>query len=77
MQLDSGAIREAFELYTESLNLFTNVYGAIHTDIAVCYRQLAKLHYMFSEHNEAITTQLKAVIISERCNGLFQFYLKL
>jgi len=69
-KLQQGAIREAFELYTESLNLFTNVYGAIHTDIAVCYRQLAKLHYMFSEHNEAITTQLKAVIISERCNGV-------
>ena len=39
-------------------------------EIACCYRQLARLHYMMSEHAEAINTQLKAVILTERCLGL-------
>ena len=65
--------KEGFELFTEALNLFNNVYGAMHNEIATCYRHIARLNYMMADHNEAIANQLRATIQSERLLGNITF----
>lgn len=40
------------ELISEALNLFNNVYGPMHAEIASCLRMLARLHYLMGEHTE-------------------------
>jgi len=62
-------LKEGLELFSESLNLFNNVYGAIHSEISACYRHIARLNYMLGDHNEAISHQQKATILSERLLG--------
>ncbi|XP_071946355.1 clustered mitochondria protein homolog [Antedon mediterranea] len=69
-KIQQGLYRDATELIQESLNLFTNVYGPMHSEIGTCMRTLAKLHYINAELPEALDMQEKAVMISERCNGL-------
>ena len=36
--ISSGLLGEAHELMVEALNLFHQVYGPLHADIATCYR---------------------------------------
>ena len=55
---------------SESLNLLNNVYGAMHPEIAQCLRMLARLNYIMGEHAEAMAFQQKAVLMSERVNGI-------
>ncbi|XP_063967453.1 clustered mitochondria protein homolog [Lytechinus pictus] len=69
-KIQQGCFREGFELISEALNLFNNVYGPMHPEIAACMRTLARLHYLMGEQSEAIEMQHKAVMMSERCNGL-------
>ncbi|XP_033112149.1 clustered mitochondria protein homolog [Anneissia japonica] len=69
-RIQQGLYHDATELIQESLNLFTNVYGPMHSEIGTCMRTLAKLHYINAEIPEALDMQEKAVMISERCNGL-------
>jgi len=47
-----------------------NVYGAMHPEIAQCLRMLARLNYIMGDHAEALATQQKAVLMSERVNGI-------
>jgi len=47
-----------------------NVYGAMHPEIAQCLRMLARLNYIMGEHSEAMAYQQKAVLMSERVNGI-------
>lgn len=74
-----GYLKEGLELLGEALNLFNNVYGAIHWEISACYRHIARLNYMMGDHAEAIANQQKAVIVSERvfgeCNRLLILFL--
>ncbi|PIK50907.1 putative clustered mitochondria protein-like, partial [Apostichopus japonicus] len=69
-KIQVGAFREGLELISEALNLFNNVYGPMHAEIASCLRMLARLHYLMGENAEAIDMQQKAVMMSERCNGI-------
>ncbi|KAJ8044008.1 Clustered mitochondria protein-like [Holothuria leucospilota] len=69
-KIQQGAFREGLELISEALNLFNNVYGPMHAEIASCLRMLARLHYLMGEPTEAIDMQQKAVMMSERCNGI-------
>nr|XP_026693476.1 clustered mitochondria protein homolog isoform X1 [Ciona intestinalis] len=69
-KVQQGYLKEGFELFSEALNLFNNVYGAVHGEIAACYRHIARLNYMMGEHADAITNQQKAVILSERVLGI-------
>nr|CAB3231841.1 clustered mitochondria protein homolog [Phallusia mammillata] len=69
-KVQQGYLKEGLELFTEALNLFNNVYGAVHGEIAACYRHIARLNYMMSEHAEAISNQQKAAILSERMFGI-------
>ena len=42
----------------------------MHPEIAQCLRMLARLNYIMGEHTEAMSFQQKAVLMSERVNGI-------
>lgn len=47
-----GFLKEGCELINEALNLFNNVYGAMHVEICACLRLLARLNYIMGDHPE-------------------------
>lgn len=50
--LSPGFLKEGCELINEALNLFNNVYGAMHVEICACLRLLARLNYIMGDHPE-------------------------
>merc|ERR1719495_2404601 len=69
-KIQQGFLKDGYELISEALNLLNNVYGAMHPEIAQCLRMLARLNYIMGEHGEAMSYQQKAVLMSERVNGI-------
>ncbi|XP_038210075.1 clustered mitochondria protein homolog, partial [Zerene cesonia] len=69
-KIQAGAVSEGHELIGEALNLLNNVYGAMHGEIAQCLRMVARLCYVTGEHRDAMAYQQKAVLMSERVNGI-------
>lgn len=69
-KIQKGYLKDGYELISEALNLLNNVYGAMHPEIAQCLRMLARLNYIMGDHAEALSTQQKAVLMSERVNGI-------
>ncbi|XP_020284198.1 clustered mitochondria protein homolog isoform X2 [Pseudomyrmex gracilis] len=69
-KIQQGYLKDGYELISEALNLLNNVYGAMHPEIAQCLRMLARLNYIMGDHAEALATQQKAVLMSERVNGI-------
>uniref|UniRef100_A0A1B6E4P9 Clustered mitochondria protein homolog n=1 Tax=Clastoptera arizonana TaxID=38151 RepID=A0A1B6E4P9_9HEMI len=69
-KIQQGYLKEGYELISEALNLLNNVYGAMHPEIAQCLRMLARLNYIMGDHGEAMAFQQKAVLMSERVNGI-------
>jgi len=69
-KIQQGFLKDGYELISEALNLLNNVYGAMHPEIAQCLRMLARLNYIMGVHQEALSCQQKAVLMSERVNGL-------
>ncbi len=65
-----SSLVSSYELISEALNLLNNVYGAMHPEIAQCLRMLARLNYILGDHAEALSFQQKAVLMSERVNGV-------
>lgn len=69
-KIQQGYLKDGYELISEALNLLNNVYGAMHPEIAQCLRMLARLNYIMGDHGEALVAQQKAVLMSERVNGI-------
>ncbi|KAH0561474.1 clustered mitochondria protein homolog [Cotesia glomerata] len=69
-KIQQGYLKDGYELISEALNLLNNVYGAMHPEIAQCLRMLARLNYIMGDHGEALATQQKAVLMSERVSGI-------
>jgi len=69
-KIQQGFLKDGYELISEALNLLNNVYGAMHPEIAQCLRMLARLNYIMGDHYEAMSCQQKAVLMSERVNGV-------
>lgn len=69
-KIQQGFLKDGYELISEALNLLNNVYGAMHPEIAQCLRMIARLNYIMGEHSEAMAYQQKAVLMSERVNGI-------
>ncbi|XP_028517937.1 clustered mitochondria protein homolog [Exaiptasia diaphana] len=69
-KLQTGFLGEAHELMVEALNLFHQVYGPLHPDVALCYRSIARLHYLADDAVQAVAYQKKAVIVCERVHGI-------
>ena len=69
-KIQEGYLKEGYELINEALNLLNNVYGAMHPEIAQCLRMLARLNYIMGDYLEAMSFQQKAVLMSEKVNGI-------
>ncbi|KAM9317995.1 clustered mitochondria protein homolog isoform 3-T4 [Pholidichthys leucotaenia] len=69
-KVQQGFLKEGCELINEALNLFNNVYGAMHLEICACLRLLARLNYILGDNPEALSNQQKAVLMSERVLGI-------
>ncbi|XP_049819505.1 clustered mitochondria protein homolog isoform X2 [Aethina tumida] len=69
-KIQQGYLKDGYELISEALNLLNNVYGAMHPEIAQCLRMIARLNYIMGDHAEAMAYQQKAVLMSERVNGI-------
>ncbi|XP_072254059.1 clustered mitochondria protein homolog, partial [Pyxicephalus adspersus] len=51
-KVQQGFLKEGCELINEALNLFNNVYGAMHVEICACLRLLARLNYIMGDYTE-------------------------
>lgn len=69
-KIQQGNFKEGYELISESLNLLNNVYGAMHSENSQCLRMLARLCYIMGDLPEAVNIQQRAVLMSERVNGI-------
>ncbi|XP_028563359.2 clustered mitochondria protein homolog isoform X1 [Podarcis muralis] len=69
-KVQQGFLKEGCELISEALNLFNNVYGAMHMEICACLRLLSRLNYIMGDYSEALSNQQKAVLMSERVLGI-------
>uniref|UniRef100_A0A182FUP9 Clustered mitochondria protein homolog n=1 Tax=Anopheles albimanus TaxID=7167 RepID=A0A182FUP9_ANOAL len=69
-KIQQGYFQDGYGLISEALNLLNNVYGAIHSENAQCLRMLARLSYIMGDPQEALGIQQRAVLMSERVNGI-------
>ena len=69
-KIQQGFFKDGYELISEALNLLNNVYGAMHSENAQCLRMLARLSYIMGDPQEALAIQQRAVLMSERVNGV-------
>jgi protein TIF31 len=69
-KIQQGYFKDGYELISEALNLLNNVYGALHPENAQCLRMLARLSYIMGDPQEALAIQQRAVLMSERVNGI-------
>ena len=69
-KIQQGQFKEGYELISKALNLLNNVHGALYPEITQCLRILARLNYAMSDHVEAMACQQKAVLMSEKVNGI-------
>uniref|UniRef100_T1PBX9 Clustered mitochondria protein homolog n=1 Tax=Musca domestica TaxID=7370 RepID=T1PBX9_MUSDO len=69
-KIQQGLFKEGYELISEALNLLNNVFGAMHSENRSCLRMLARLSYLLGDAQEALAIQQRAVIMSERVNGI-------
>jgi len=68
--LTQGRIDIAYELLTEALAIFHQVYGPMHKDTANCYNNLSMVLYHAKDLVQAFDHQQKATVINERVLGL-------
>lgn len=69
-KISEGHIRDGYDYISEALNLFNSVYGPLHPDIVQCLRLLARINYVLGDYSEACSYQQKAVLMSEKVNGI-------
>ncbi|KAG9510082.1 Clustered mitochondria protein-like protein, partial [Fragariocoptes setiger] len=69
-KIQQGNLKEGHELICEALNLLNHVFGPMHPTIAQCLRMVARLNYLMGDHYEAMAYQQKAVLMSEKVNGI-------
>ena len=50
--------------------LFSSIYGPLHSDLALCLRFMARMAYAMTDYPDALAQQHRALLISERCNGI-------
>ncbi|KAM9329599.1 clustered mitochondria protein homolog [Gastrophryne carolinensis] len=67
--IQQGNLKEGVTLLNEALAQFNSVYGAVHPEIALCLRLLARVKFTIGDIAEALDNQQKAVIMTERTLG--------
>ncbi|OCT98193.1 clustered mitochondria protein homolog [Xenopus laevis] len=69
ISMQQGCLNQAAVLLNEALVHFNSAYGAVHPEIAVCLRLLARVKFILGDIAEALDNQQKAVIMTERTLG--------
>ncbi|XP_070700176.1 clustered mitochondria protein homolog [Pempheris klunzingeri] len=68
--VQQGLLRDGYELISQALTLFSSVCGVLHEDVCMCLRLLGRLSYIFGKYADALSHQEKAVMSSERVQGI-------
>lgn len=69
-KMQQGYPRIGYELMAQAVSMMSNIYGPLHPDMAVCLRLMARMAFALGDLTDALAQQHKAVMISERCNGI-------
>ncbi|XP_069475473.1 clustered mitochondria protein homolog [Ambystoma mexicanum] len=69
INIQQGNLKDGMARLNDALLQFNNVYGAVHPEISMCLRLLARLQYILGDVTAALETQQKAVIMTERTLG--------
>lgn len=69
-KIQQGYLKDGHELICESLNLLNHVFGPLHPTIAQCLRMVARLNYIMGDNTDAMNYEQKAVLMSEKVNGI-------
>uniref|UniRef100_A0A1X7TRI1 CLU central domain-containing protein n=1 Tax=Amphimedon queenslandica TaxID=400682 RepID=A0A1X7TRI1_AMPQE len=70
VQLQSGNIEVALDYLSEAVQLFAQVFGPLHVNIANFYKVIAQIHHALGDSKLAISYQHKTVIMYERLLGV-------
>ncbi|CAG5872673.1 unnamed protein product [Menidia menidia] len=70
LAVQQGLLRDGHELIGQALTLFSSVCGILHEDVCTCLRLLGRLSYVLGENADALSYQEKAVMGSERVQGV-------
>ncbi|XP_072230646.1 clustered mitochondria protein homolog isoform X2 [Leuresthes tenuis] len=70
LAVQQGLLRDGHELISQALTLFSSVCGILHQDVCTCLRLLGRLSYVLGENADALSYQEKAVLSSERVQGI-------
>ncbi|KAI3373788.1 hypothetical protein L3Q82_022368 [Scortum barcoo] len=68
--VQQGLLKDGYELISQALTLFSSVCGVLHEDVCMCLRLLGRLSYILGEYADALSQQEKAVMSSERVQGI-------
>ncbi|XP_049448798.1 clustered mitochondria protein homolog [Epinephelus fuscoguttatus] len=68
--VQQGLLKEGYELISQALTLFSSVCGVLHEDVCMCLRLLGRICYILGEYTDALSHQEKAVMSSERIQGI-------
>ncbi|KAM4620387.1 clustered mitochondria protein homolog [Polymixia lowei] len=68
--VQQGLLKDGYELISQALTLFSSVCGVLHDDVCMCLRLLGRLSYILGEYADALSHQEKAVMSSERVQGI-------
>ena len=71
--LSQGRLDIAYELLTQALAIFHQVYGPMHKDTAACYGHLSTVLYHAKDLTQSLDNQEKSTIINERVEGLDKY----
>ncbi|CAL8280497.1 unnamed protein product [Arctogadus glacialis] len=68
--VQQGLLGEGYELIQQAMTLFSSVCGIQHEDVSTCLRLLARISYITGEYADALSHQEKAVMCTERVQGI-------
>uniref|UniRef100_A0A671X2B0 Clustered mitochondria protein homolog n=1 Tax=Sparus aurata TaxID=8175 RepID=A0A671X2B0_SPAAU len=68
--IQQGLLKDGYELISQALTLFSSVCGVLHEDVCMCLRLLGRISYIMGEYADALSHQEKAVMSSERLQGI-------
>ncbi|XP_026227839.1 clustered mitochondria protein homolog [Anabas testudineus] len=68
--VQQGLLRDGYEFINQALTLFSSTCGVLHEDACMCLRLLGRLSYILGEYPDALSNQEKAVMSSERVQGI-------
>nr|CAD2188977.1 unnamed protein product [Meloidogyne enterolobii] len=70
IKMQQGFPRIGYELMQQAHSMMLSIYGPLHSDLALCLRFMARMAYAMNDYPDALAQQHRALLISERCNGI-------